>query len=82
MIRLYYILIILVLSLASAAFAADNKKIAYYIGCTDAEVVADIKYSIEGIIGFARKHDIVIETSSNNGSECGYLLTYTKRRKR
>jgi hypothetical protein len=72
---------IIILVLVTTANAADNKKIIYFIGCNDAEVVADIKYSIKGITSFAMQHQIVIGKPSTKGSKCGYLLIFNEKKK-
>jgi hypothetical protein len=59
--------------------AANEKKIIYFTGCKNNEVVSDIEYSIQGIAYYAEKNNILIKKI--NRKKCGYVLIFDAKQK-
>jgi len=63
----------------SAKATEEEKKIIYFTGCENAEVVSDIENSIKGVAYYANENNILINKIARK--KCGYMLIIGNRKK-
>lgn len=81
------ILILTLLLLTSFCQDKDNRKehnykrsITVLLGCSDNEVISDLKYSVENILTYLKRNKIKLVIDEQK-SECGYILNDNNRKK-
>ena len=55
------------------AFAENEQRIIYYVGCKDNEIVSDIKESIKGVKDNLKNRNVKISRNQKD-KKCGYML--------